>query len=218
MKDIPIFTGEHGIATLILREIPHQQRAYVMLRTVWHLQPFLEECRAFCRMAGAESVYVTGEDCLDMLPFVHEMQRWTCRRDKLPPLTEPVQLQPLTDGNREEFRRLYNDLFAQVPNAATCTAQEAARIQREEQAALAIVDGQTAGLVQWTDNRLEAIAVLPEHHGLGYRLALTVLHRMEAETVELQVSSANERALRLYQRLGFAKAGALSRWYDLTAG
>lgn len=217
MKDIPIFTGEHGIATLILREIPHQQRAYVMLRTVWRLQPFLEECRAFCRMAGAESVYVTGDSDLDDLPFVHEMQRWTCRRADLPPLTEPVQLQPLADDNREEFRCLYNALFAQVPNAATCTAQEAERIQREEQAALAVVNGQTAGLVQWTDHRLEAIAVALEYRGLGYRLALTVLQQMPSETVELQVSSANERALRLYQRLGFVKAETLSRWYDLTA-
>ena len=86
MKDIPIFTGENGVATLILREIPHQQRAYVMLRTVWRLQPFLSECRAFCRMAGAESVYVTGQEDLSGLPFVHAMERWTCRRAALPPL------------------------------------------------------------------------------------------------------------------------------------
>ena len=52
--------------------------------------------------------------------------------------------------------------------------------------------------------------------GLGYRLALTVLHRMTTETVELQVSSANQRALALYQRLGFTKTETLSRWYDLT--
>ncbi|MGO5114799.1 GNAT family N-acetyltransferase [Candidatus Avoscillospira sp. LCP25S3_F1] len=216
MKDIPIFTGEHGVATLILREIPHQQRAYVMLRTVWRLQPFLAECRAFCRMAGAESVYVTGQEALHSLPFVHAMERWTCRRAALPPLLEPVDLTPLDDGNREEFRTLYNRLFAQVPNAATCTSQEAARIQQEEQAALAVVHGQTAGLAQWTDGCLEAIGVEPEFRGLGYRLALTVLHRMTTETVELQVSSANQRAVALYQRLGFTKAETLSRWYDLT--
>ena len=216
MKDIPIFTGEHGVATLILREIPHQQRAYVMLRTVWRLQPFLSECRAFCRMAGAESVYVTGQEDLSGLPFVHAMERWTCRRADLPPLVEPVDLTPLDDSNRETFRTLYNRLFAQIPNAATCTPQEVERIQREERAALAVVEGQIAGLAQWTDGRLEAIGVEPEFRGLGYRLALTVLHRMTTETVELQVSSANQRALALYQRLGFTKTETLSRWYDLT--
>ena len=217
MKDIPIFTGENGVATLILREIPHQQRAYVMLRTVWRLQPFLAECRDFCRMAGAETVYVTGQEDLSGLPFVHAMERWTCRRADLPPLAEPVELVPLDDGNRETFRTMYNRLFAQIPNAATCTPQELERIQREERAALAVVDGQTAGLAQWTDGRLEAIGVEPGFRGLGYRLALTVLHRMTAETVELQVSSANERALALYQRLGFTRSEILSRWYDLTA-
>ena len=216
MKDIPIFTGENGVATLILREIPHQQRAYVMLRTVWRLQPFLAECRDFCRMAGAESVYVMGQEDLSNLPFVHAMERWTCRRADLPPLVEPVDLTPLDDSNRETFRTLYNRLFAQIPNAATCTPQEVERIQREERAALAVVEGQIAGLAQWTDGRLEAIGVEPEFRGLGYRLALTVLHRMTTETVELQVSSANQRALALYQRLGFTKTETLSRWYDLT--
>ena len=216
MKDIPIFTGENGVATLILREIPHQQRAYVMLRTVWRLQPFLAECRDFCRMAGAESVYVTGQEDLSGLPFVHAMERWSCSRSDLPPLVEPVDLTPLDDSNRETFRTLYNQLFAQIPNAATCTPQEVERIQREERAALAVVEGQIAGLAQWTDGRLEAIGVDSGFRGLGYRLALTVLHRMTTETMELQVSSANQRALALYQRLGFTKTETLSRWYDLT--
>ena len=168
-------------------------------------------------MAGAESVYVTGQEDLSNLPFVHAMERWTCRRADLPPLAEPVELTPLDDGNRETFRTIYNRLFAQIPNAATCTPQEVERIQREERAALAVVDGQAAGLAQWTDGRLEAIGVEPEFRGLGYRLALTVLHRMTTETVELQVSSANQRALALYQRLGFTRSETLSRWYDLTA-
>lgn len=218
MKDIPIFTGEHGVATLILREIPHRKQAYVMLRTVWQLDSFLAECRSFCRMAGAESIYVTGGMDLSHLPFVHAMERWTCRRADLPPLSEPVELLPLSEENREDYRRLYNELFAQVPNAASCTMQEAERIQREEQAALAMVNGTIAGLVQWTANRLEAIGVAPTYRGLGYRLALTVLQQMTGETIELQVSSANTAALKLYARLGFHRAETLSQWYDLTEG
>ena len=140
--------------------------------------------------------------------------RWS--RVGLPPRGELVGLTRLEDSNTETFRTVYNRLCAQIPNAATCTPQEVERIQREERAALAVVEGQIAGLAQWTDGRLEAIGVEPEFHGLGYRLALTVLHRMTTETVELQVSSANQRALALYQRLGFTKTETLSRWYDLT--
>ena len=33
MKDIPIFTGQFGIGTLILREIPYRKYAYVMVRS-----------------------------------------------------------------------------------------------------------------------------------------------------------------------------------------
>ena len=32
MKDIPVFTTENGAASLILREIPYQQSAYIILR------------------------------------------------------------------------------------------------------------------------------------------------------------------------------------------
>ena len=33
MKDIPVFTGNGGIATLILKEIPYKNTAYVLLRS-----------------------------------------------------------------------------------------------------------------------------------------------------------------------------------------
>ena len=58
MKDIPVFTAENGLATLILSEIAHSGRAYVLIRAVW-TEPgaLLEECRGFCRACGAEEIY-----------------------------------------------------------------------------------------------------------------------------------------------------------------
>ena len=58
MQNIPMFTGVHGMATLILKEIPVSGMAYVLVRSVWKddLAGLLAECRDFCRAAGAEVV------------------------------------------------------------------------------------------------------------------------------------------------------------------
>ena len=58
MRNIPVFTGEFGAATLILQEIPGRGEAYCVVQWV---QPgktweFLAECARFCRMAGARRV------------------------------------------------------------------------------------------------------------------------------------------------------------------
>ena len=50
---------------------------------------------------------------------------------------------------------------------------------------------------------------------LGIRLAGTILGRMAAETVSLEVASVNGPALALYRRIGFRQAEVLSRWYWL---
>lgn len=217
MKDIPIFTGQFGIATLILREIPHQGGAYVMVRGTkeGYLQAFLEECRTFCVMAGAQWVLATADEPLDFLPHVHDMLELSCPRALLPPPSKPVEAIPVTVENGEEFLRCYRLLFRAIPNAATYTQTDLQRILEQEQACLALVDGKTAGIAQWTDGELCAIGVLPEYRGLGHRLALTVFSRMTAEEITLRVSSSNAPALRLYQKLGFDRKRILSRWYAL---
>ena len=217
MKDIPIFTGQFGVATLILREIPYKQWAYVMVRGAREgkLEAFLEECCGFCRMAGAERVLATADEPLDFLPHAHDMLELTCRLDSLPPLEEPVELHPVDESNWEQFRRVYNELFREIPNAATYTQADEKRVTAQEHAYMAIVDGQVAGIGEYREAELCAIGVLPAFRGLGRRLALTLLHGMSGDEVRLRVSSVNEPALRLYEKLGFTRSQVLSRWYLL---
>ena len=57
MKDFPCFATDDGVASLILKEIPYQQEAYIRFQDVQpgRFAPFLQECVSFCRMAGAET-------------------------------------------------------------------------------------------------------------------------------------------------------------------
>ena len=217
MKDIPIFTGQYGMGTLILREIPYKQCAYVLVRSAREgcMREFLEECSAFCRAAGAEWVLASAPEPLPFLLHVHDMLEYACPRKQLPPPLRPVELEPLDDRNAERYREIYNDLFRAIPNAATCRPEDLRRLREKSTACLALVGGETAGICQWSGSELEAIGVLPEFRGLGHRLALTVFEQMEGETITLRVSSSNAPALRLYQKLGFDRTRVLSSWYAL---
>ena len=69
MRDIPMFTTENGIATLVLREIPTKQTAYIHLQSSQEPERLLSECVDFCRAAGAEKIYATGHACLEKYPL-----------------------------------------------------------------------------------------------------------------------------------------------------
>ena len=58
MKDLQVFTTEHGAASLILKEIPYRKLAFIHIQDVQPggLEEHLKECVSFCRMAGAERI------------------------------------------------------------------------------------------------------------------------------------------------------------------
>jgi [ribosomal protein S18]-alanine N-acetyltransferase len=66
-----------------------------------------------------------------------------------------------------------------------------------------------------------AVAKSVRRHGLGHRLvdeALRKLHAERAETLFLEVDSANLAAIRLYRRFGFKKVGERPAYYDSPGG
>ena len=69
MLDIPMFTTENGAASLILKEIPYSEAAYIKIHSSQAPEALLEECVSFCRMAGAENIYASGHVILEKYPF-----------------------------------------------------------------------------------------------------------------------------------------------------
>ena len=68
MRDIPMFTTEYGVASLVLREIPYRQEAYISIQSSLQPEQLLEECISFCRACGAERIYAKNHDCLTQYP------------------------------------------------------------------------------------------------------------------------------------------------------
>lgn len=215
MKDIPIFTGAHGIATLVLKEIPWSGCGYVLVRSVWtDAAAFLEECLGFCRACGAQQVYASWEMAELPAPHAYDMVALQMKKSELPQGT-PLDLQALTKENSEAFLQTYHACFQQVPNAASYGKKDVARLLGEETAYLVFRDGICAAIAELSREGLEAVGVLPQFRGMGYDLTRTVLEMVPSVTLKLKTASTNTRALQLYERLGFRRTGILSRWWKL---
>ena len=122
MKDIPMFTTEYGVASLMLHEVPYRQEAYIRVHDVQpgHLEDLIRECMGFCRAVGAERVYWSAGDSEgELYAAVYEMQgtAWV-DSEKL------ESLFPVTRETVIQFRQLLNEKMAGVDNAATITASD----------------------------------------------------------------------------------------------
>lgn len=215
MKDIPVFTGAHGIATLVLKEIPWSGCGYVIVRSIWtDAEAFLRECLGFCRACGAEQVYACWE--CEALPAEHAYDMLRLEREKEGlPMGAPLEPEVLTKENSEEFLQVYDRCFRNVPNAASYGEKDVKRLLGEDTAWLVHREGVCAGIAEISKEGLEAVAVLPAYRGLGYDLTLAVLAMVPSKTIRLKTASTNDRAMALYHRLGFCETEVLSRWWRL---
>lgn len=217
MQNIPVFTARSGMASLVLREIPYNRKAYVLIRAVWNeeTEALLQECAAFCRGAGAEAVYAS--DGVKDLPAAHayDVLRLSCRREVLPRPGNTVELEPVSAKNGREYLRIYNGCFREVPGAASYDERDLRRLMEQGSGYLARRGDGYAGVVELDMDGIAGIAVLPEYKGLGRDLALTALRKVERETLCLKVADTNTRALALYRRIGFENDALVSRWWRL---
>lgn len=107
MKDIPVFTTEYGVASLVLKEIPYQGTAYVILRDSLEPVNLVEECAGFCVACGAEYVYATGHAVLERWPFYTAIWQMQCERMSLQ--NTDAALWPVQEHTLERWRSIYNE-------------------------------------------------------------------------------------------------------------
>ena len=119
-----MFDTATGISSLILKEIPYKQTAYVHVRSVEEggLGEHLSECVSFARMCGAERVYATGHEGLVQWPKHCAVLTMAML---LPEQLEPqANLFPVTEETVGKWRAIYNEKMGPVDNTATMTARD----------------------------------------------------------------------------------------------
>lgn len=211
MKNIPVFTTENGAATLILKEIPYQQKAYVIIRDSLEPEKLIKECRDFCTACGAEFVYATGHGVLERSPFHTAMWRMRCAAEPL--ADTDAALWPVQEKTLETWRGIYNEKVRRVPNGAWMTLEDGREMLKKGDGYFVHRGDTLLGIGRASGDAIDWVAAVQP--GGGRDVVLALAHALTGETVSLTVASANEKAVRLYENLGFLRAEELSRWYRL---
>lgn len=212
MRDFPVFTTENGAASLVLREIPYRGIAYITVQDTQSPQELLAECVDFCKMAGAEKIYATGHQWLGKYPVYTSVVKMQRPREGLP--ESDAALFPVTEKTIEQWRSLYNDRMKSVPNASTMTWEEGKQLFAKGGGCFVHKDGELLGIGIAREDKIEAIASVKP--GAGETVLLALCSALFSENIVLEVASNNERAIRLYERMGFLKTELLRTWYDVT--
>ena len=211
MKDFPMFTTQYGVASLTLKEIPYSGNAYVTIQDSKDPKNLLEECTAFCRAVGAKEVFASGNSCLDVYPMHTSVVLMRCFREQLD--DTDAALFPVQRETLEQFKDIYNNAMKEVPNASHMTDSDAQRLLKAGNGYFVHRDGTLLGIGIAGGERIDAIAsVIP---GCGKDVLLALNHALSGALVEVEVSTANRRAVQFYEKMGFTQCSEVSRWYKI---
>lgn len=213
MKDFPVFTTETGVSSLILKEVPYRETAYIHIQDVQPdgFEEHLKECVSFCRMVGAEHIFATGSELLQSYP-VHcsllEMRgtAWV-DPDKL------CNLFPVTEQTVARWREIHNKAMQGVDNAKTLETRDEKEIVGSGGAYFIHDNGELLGIGWMEDTKLLVVAsVVP---GAGERIMHTLMSLVEGADMIIEVASTNTRAIRLYEKMGFLIGTSLVKWHHI---
>ena len=209
MRDFPMFTTEFGVASLTLREIPYRGEAFILIQDTQQPEELLEECVSFCRICGAEKIYVRGHEIAERYPLhciVYEM-RGTARVDG----AKVENLWPVTEETVSKWRELMNEKMRPVDNAGTLEKKNEQDILSSGGAYFVHHEGELLGAGWLIGNEL--LLVCAAKPGAGERVCYTLFSLIPDQQVHLDVVSTNAKAIRLYEKLGLIRTTEHRRWY-----
>ena len=216
MKDFPVFSTEYGVSSLILKEVPYRQEAYIHIQDVQSegFSEHLQECVSFCRMVGAEKIYATGSDKLEGYP-VH-MRLLEMRGTAWVNNEFLCNLFPVTEQTVSDWRSIYNHAMRSVDHAQTLESRDEEKILSSGGAYFVHDSGTLLGIGWMDDTKLLAVAAVVR--GAGERVMHTLMSMVEGADMTIEVASTNHKAIRLYEKLGFLSVGHNLSWYDISMG
>lgn len=211
MRDFPVFTTEYGVASLVLKEVPYQGNAYIVIRDSLDASALLEECISFCRVCGAERIYATGHEILQERPIYATVQEMSCCRKLIPEIN--AKLVPVNSENLEQWREIYNRKVRRVPNGVWMTQVDGKAMIEKREGFFVERNGTRLGIGRVAGNNILWVASLCK--GAGQDVLCALAGAAEGERVFLTVADENRKARELYERIGFQKEKEINRWYQV---
>lgn len=211
MRNIPVFITQYGVASLILESVIARKEAYVRIQSSLEPEKLLEECVSFCKACGAERVYATGDPILERYKLHTAILEMRVDRETLE--DTDAALFPVQEETAQHWRQIYNNRMAKVDNAAWMTETAMKAILKEGSAYFIHRDEQLLGIGKASGDRIDAVAATV--NGAGAEVVRALAHALMADCITVEVASTNQRAIELYQRLGFIAVKELSKWYQI---
>ena len=209
MKNIPLFTTENGVASLILKEIPHKKTAYIRIQCATDVSKLLQECMDFCIAVGAEHIYATAEQGMDEYPLHTSVLKMTISKEQLP--ATDAALFPVQERTAHQWQEIYNRRMRDVSHSSYLTDADLEVLIKAGEAYFVHRGDQLLGIGVISDDCVKA--VISEIPGKGEEVLLSLCQGIFSETISLEVASDNVPAMRLYTRLGFSPVCETQRWY-----
>ncbi len=211
MRNIPLFTTDLGIASLDLEQIPYREEAYITIRDSQDPAAFLEECRSFCRAAGAERILAGGHPCCEAFPLYTAIFEMRLDLDCLE--ETDAALFPVTEETLDRWREIYNQKMAHVPGASYLTMQGCRKLAQEKEAYFVHRNGVLLGIGALDGDQILALASCSP--GAGRTVIQALGHATGGDTIWLEAASSNEKAMALYETVGFIRTAELCQWYKI---
>lgn len=211
MRDFPVFTTENGVGSLVLREIPYRGIAYITIQDSLFPKEFLLECVDFCRAVGAERIYAAGHEILEQYPLYTTVVQMTGSLS----LIEETDacLFPVTDQTLSRWREIYNQRMQDVDNASYMSELTAKELLKSGDAYFVHRNGELLGIGKASGDRIDCVASVKR--GSGREVVNALAQGLLSEPIVLEVASTNQKAIQLYESMGFIKTSEISRWYKI---
>ena len=204
-----MFTTQYGVASLILKEVPYRQEAYIIIQSTQQPEELLKECVSFCRAVGAEKIYARGHEFVETYPLhcsILEMRGCVeVDADKV------ENLWPVTEETVSRWREFLNERMRSIDNAGTLEKRGEKEILELGGAYFVHRHGKVLGAGWLVGEELMLIAAAEP--GMGERVFHSLLSVNPPEQLHLQVASTNDRAIRFYEKMGMVKTAQLRSWY-----
>ena len=211
MRNIPVFSTENGVGSLTLKEIPYKGIAYIKIADSQEPELFLKDCVDFCKAVGAENVYASGHSYLERYP--KHTAIWRMCRPREGMQDTDAALFPVTETTLESWLELYNRAMKDVANASYMTFLDGRQMLKRGDGYFVHRGEVLLGIGIASGDTIDA--VVSNCPGAGREVVPALAHALSGEQVVLEVASVNERAVRLYERLGFMKTAEISCWYKI---
>lgn len=211
MRNIPVFSTELGVASLVLDQIPYSGIAFVHVCSTAQPEAFIAECGGFCRAAGADRVLATGHEVLEKFPVQYEILSMSRPYEGVEDTDAAVI--PVTEQTMHSWVRHYNERMKKVDGAAYMSSLEGKKLLEEGHGYFVHRNGRLIGIGKASGETVDAIASVVS--GEGKTVLSALCHCLSGPMVQLQVASTNRRAIRLYEEMGFICTGITRRWHRI---